>query len=54
MWAMIGCSIAMAIWTAGIVWMCAREKAQEASSHELSVVGKHVDDVPAAGEMEKV
>ena len=24
MWAMIGCSIALAIWTASVSWMCAR------------------------------
>lgn len=31
MWAMIGCSIALAIWTAGVSWMCSRTEKKRIS-----------------------
>lgn len=31
MWAMIGCSIALAIWTAGVTWMCVRTEKKRIS-----------------------
>ncbi|KAE8383832.1 major facilitator superfamily domain-containing protein [Aspergillus bertholletiae] len=34
MWAMIGCSIALVIWTTGIVWRTANEERQESSVEE--------------------
>ena len=51
MWAMIGCSIAMAIWTAGIVWMSAREQRLATAIPESIESG---NDTPAMAEAEKV
>jgi ACS family pantothenate transporter-like MFS transporter len=31
MWAMIGCSIALVIWTAGVTWMCVRTEKKRIS-----------------------
>ncbi|KAL1956421.1 hypothetical protein VTO42DRAFT_7307 [Malbranchea cinnamomea] len=53
MWAMIGCSIAMAIWTAGIVWMSVREEKREAAERE-ALEAKTSDDTPTVMETEKV
>lgn len=40
MWAMIGCSIAMAIWTAVVVYLSVREEKLEARNRELPTTEK--------------
>jgi ACS family pantothenate transporter-like MFS transporter len=45
MWAMIGCSIALAIWTAGVSWMCARTEKKRVSQGVEPYNGDTGDDV---------
>lgn len=47
MWAMIGCSIAMALWTTGLLYMTARaERKKEAESVRRNSVDTRGDFVP--------
>jgi ACS family pantothenate transporter-like MFS transporter len=45
MWAMIGCSIALAIWTAGVTWMCARTEKKRISRGVEAYNGDAGDEV---------
>jgi ACS family pantothenate transporter-like MFS transporter len=45
MWAMIGCSIALAIWTAGVTWMCARTEKKRISQGVETYNGDAGDEV---------
>ncbi|KAI4747075.1 MFS general substrate transporter [Aureobasidium sp. EXF-12298] len=45
MWAMIGCSIALAIWTAGVTWMCARTEKKRISQGVETYNGDTGDEV---------
>jgi ACS family pantothenate transporter-like MFS transporter len=45
MWAMIGCSIALAIWTAGVSWMCARTEKKRISQGVEPYNGDTGDEV---------
>ena len=45
MWAMIGCSIALAIWTAGVTWMCVRTEKKRISQGVVAYNGDAGDEV---------
>jgi ACS family pantothenate transporter-like MFS transporter len=45
MWAMIGCSIALAIWTAVVSWMCARTEKKRISQGVEPYNGDTGDEV---------
>ncbi|KAL2823255.1 major facilitator superfamily domain-containing protein [Aspergillus cavernicola] len=44
MWAMIGCSIALAFWTAGITYMTVREGKEEEGDRDVRVVDLHLEE----------
>lgn len=45
MWAMIGCSIALVIWTAGVTWMCVRTEKKRISQGVVAYNGDAGDEV---------